>query len=166
MNRCAKQQRDAGFTLVEVLVSLALFSAVGLAGFTTLDTIIRVQTQTELRLEHLNKIDLAMLLVTRDLQKMEPGSLELDGTTVTFQNVSGVRNQRLSYQWDEGKLIRQLDQVSGFRQTILSNLSALEWQLLRPGDNQEKEPDAVSLGLTLSDGRKVNRLIILPQTQR
>ena len=58
---------DAGFTLVEMLVALALFAAIGLAGFTVLDTVVRVRGGTEGRLERLGEIDRALALLTLDL---------------------------------------------------------------------------------------------------
>ena len=41
---------EAGFTLVEMLVALALFALVGLASFALLETVIRTRDRTEGRL--------------------------------------------------------------------------------------------------------------------
>ena len=53
MTQQVHRDTEAGLTLVEVLVALALFSLIGLAGFTMLDNILRVQSGTQGRLERL-----------------------------------------------------------------------------------------------------------------
>jgi general secretion pathway protein J len=77
-------QRDsaAGLTLVEMLVARVLFAMVGIASFTTLDTIIRVRDRTEGRLEQLAQIDCALQLFSRDLTQSVRGGITGDGTAL------------------------------------------------------------------------------------
>ena len=44
------RQTDAGATLIEILVALAIFALIGTAGFSVLDQIVKVQDHTEARL--------------------------------------------------------------------------------------------------------------------
>jgi len=53
------RDQEAGVTLIEMLVALSLFALVGIASFTTLDTILRVRERTDGRLEHLAQLDRA-----------------------------------------------------------------------------------------------------------
>ena len=71
MTQQVHRDTEAGLTLIEVLVALALFSLIGLAGFTMLDNILRVQSGTQGRLERLGQIDRALVIFSRDLQESD-----------------------------------------------------------------------------------------------
>ena len=68
----AKRAGDAGLSLIEVLVSLAIFAVIGVAGLTVLDTVARTGENTEGRLERLADIDRAFLVIRRDLAQIAP----------------------------------------------------------------------------------------------
>lgn len=75
----------AGVTLIEMLVALSLFALVGIASFTTLDTILRVRERTDGRLEHLAQLDRALLIFGRDVVQADPRSVTLeDGVLSTL----------------------------------------------------------------------------------
>lgn len=67
---------QAGFTLIEVLISLALFSVMALAGIAMIEGILRVEEQTEGRLQRIGVMQRAMYLLTKDIEQAEPGSFE------------------------------------------------------------------------------------------
>ena len=75
------RDQEAGVTLIEMLVALSLFALVGIASFTTLDTILRVRERTDGRLEHLAQLDRALLVFGRDIVQADPGTVTLrDGS--------------------------------------------------------------------------------------
>ncbi len=105
MTETPHRDAQAGLTLVEVLVALALFSLIGLAGFTMLDNILRVQSGTEGRLERLGQIDRALVVFSRDLQQSDSSSLKQDETSVSMNRTNA---GSLSYEAPQGVFLRRL----------------------------------------------------------
>jgi general secretion pathway protein J len=62
----------AGFTLVELLVALAIVAIIGVMALTGLSQVITEQTTARERTERWQKIQLAMRLVVQDLAQMHP----------------------------------------------------------------------------------------------
>lgn len=127
-------QRDsvAGLTLVEMLVALVLFAMVGIASFTTLDTIIRVRDRTEGRLENLAQIDRALQLFSRDLTQSVPGGIKGDGTTLTVYRGA---KPALIWQIQDGSLTRQA-QTSAAEAALKQSLLAVADAKFRFVDSQ------------------------------
>lgn len=147
MSGQAHRDAEAGLTLVEVLVALALFSLVGLAGFTMLDNILRVQSGTEGRLERLGQIDRAMTVFSRDLQESDSGSVRQDKTGVTMNRTgTGV----LSYQATSGVFLRSLSRRD-FNQQMIDGVNSIRFRSLdSAGTWHDSWPieQTQSLGLT------------------
>jgi len=75
---------DAGLTLVEVMVSLALFALIAVAGFSFVDGELRVRAETEGRLERLGNLQRAMYVLTSDLEQMSDDPI-LSGNGLAFR---------------------------------------------------------------------------------
>ena len=88
--------KSRGFTLIEILVSVAIFGLISIAAYTVLDSGMRTKQQSELRLSHLSELqrlffnlsqDVAYLTQRRsrnDLGDIEPiilGESDLSGET-------------------------------------------------------------------------------------
>ena len=71
----ARRTATAGFTLVEVLVALAIFALIGVAGFSMLDQVLRTQRLTDGRLERLAEMQRAMHMITLDFAQARGASL-------------------------------------------------------------------------------------------
>lgn len=124
----ARPQRDgeAGLTLIEVLVALALFSLIGLAGFSMLDNILRVQSGTEGRLERLAEIDRAMTVFTRDLQQSDPATIQQSPDSLSMTRTG---TGPLIYDIRDGALQRRLPR-SEFAQALIPAGSDLRLRAL------------------------------------
>ncbi len=122
--------RDAGVTLVEMLVALALFALVGLASFTTLDAIVKARTRTEGRLAQVTAIDRAFGLFGRDLAQADPRTVSGTVETVGI----GPPGARLIWADAGNALIRHRDDTlrgeTGPEQTLLQDLSSIRLRYL------------------------------------
>lgn len=170
MNRPGRAT-DAGLTLVEVLVALALFSLIGLSGFAMLDNILRVRAGTEARLERLAEIDTALTLFSRDLHQSDPQTLIKDQ-----QRLAMVRFGTGPLAWlpVDGALVRR-QVASGFDQQIVGDVSTMAVRVLdSAGTWHDTWPQprtgaiglppslrAVELRLELPEGA-ITRLIDMP----
>lgn len=144
-----KRRRD-GFTLVEVLIALALFALIGVAGFTLLNSVLRTQGATETRLDRMAEIQRAMLVVTSDLDQVT-GSVAGGGGTLSIRkfdiagNVVAVR-----YELAGDRVNRIVSSPSGERvQTLLTGVADARWSFhQRRGTWLETWPLAPPSGAT------------------
>lgn len=169
---------DAGLTLVEMLVALAILSVIGVAGLAMLDTTLNVQRGTEDRLDRLERIDRAMTVLRRDLVTAAPGGVDLSDAGLVFDRDTGEGRLTIRIALDNGTLVRRVqratDTVDPAPQELLEDVRAAQWRLLDQSRAwQEDWPDAASrpraaeLTLRLDlPGRgevaEVTRLFVMP----
>lgn len=70
-----------GFTLIEVLVALAIFALIGVASVSVVTNVANAQRETERSLEALQQLQMAMLTVERDFRQAIPRAMNLDRDT-------------------------------------------------------------------------------------
>ncbi|MEW6994106.1 type II secretion system minor pseudopilin GspJ [Colwelliaceae bacterium MEBiC 14330] len=70
---------EHGFTLLEVLVAIAIFSVVSLASFTIFDTVLRGDENSKLRSDRQNELQRAFLLMERDFTQIVKRSMRING---------------------------------------------------------------------------------------
>lgn len=177
----------AGFTLIEVLVALALFALISSAGFAMLDQVLRTQRQTDGRLERLAGLQRAMYLVTNDFLQARGRSFtsaRSDGAAVVAlrRNAAELNEGavQLSYLVQDGVLMRVIRRASGppiARQPLVAGVTTVDWRFYDPQagwvadwppagqvpGQAPPNPRAVELRLTLADGRGLRRVALLPR---
>jgi len=149
------KQRSAGFTLIEILTAVVIFSLLSIGAYTVLDAGMRSQRQTEDRLDKIATLQRAIQTMEKDLRMMsirkvrdefgDPipllrGDSELSGQTgfIEFTR-SGWRNpaglprsnlQHVIYTFERGKLQRLhtifLDQATNSPKIIRTLLEDME----------------------------------------
>ncbi|WP_416306895.1 type II secretion system minor pseudopilin GspJ [Neptunicella sp. SCSIO 80796] len=72
-------KRIAGFTLLEVLVSLAIFAIIGLASNAVLTSVIDSDQLSTERFTQLEKLQRAMLTIERDVMQAVPRHIRIEG---------------------------------------------------------------------------------------
>ena len=80
----AERGADCGFSLIEVIVSLAIVSLVSLAGFTLVDTLASLQSRIGARYDTLEDLQLILSDLTDDFAQADPASLSLGPAALTL----------------------------------------------------------------------------------
>jgi general secretion pathway protein J len=169
---------EAGLTLVEVLVALALFAVIGAAGFAVLDQVVRVQANTDGRLQHLAQMQRAQHLLTQDFMLATGGSLDAGDGAVAFRRSAGHGQLAVRYVLDGAEFTRRVSEPGGpaTRQVLLSGVSAADWRFYAPGlgwtdvwppDPRQPpaNPAAVAVEVTLAGpglSGRLRRIALLP----
>lgn len=121
--------RDGGFTLVELLVAMAIVAVIGVMALVGLSTVINQESEARTRAERWQAIQMAMRLVVQDLAQLQP-RVTRDELGETYQptllatpnaqfavefsrggwaNPGGFARGtvlRVAYNWEEDKLVR------------------------------------------------------------
>lgn len=129
----ARRPADAGVTLIEMMVALALFAVIGSAGFAMLDQVLRTQRGTEGRLEQLSARQRALHVIRSDFMIALPRSLQAGEDGVSWQRSTATGGMHLTYRLTEGILRRDLADLDGrglSSQALLVGVGALRWRFL------------------------------------
>lgn len=175
-------QHQNGFTLVEVMVSVALFAIISLAGFTMVDAILNAQQRTEGRLERLGDLQQAMMVIEADFSQITGRSFIQSETSVRVERFAAGEPSgtlMVSYSLQDGILLRQV--ISGTAkvhdQALLTGVSDVDWQyhhdgswrdeLTRMVQGREQWPAAISISVALDPAAgvphgTVRRVVPLP----
>ena len=181
--RKSRRKPDAGITLIEIMVSMAIFGLIGTAGFTMLDQTLRSRTQTEGRLERLGDLQRSMYVINLDFLQVEAHSLlagpDEQGTLVALRRADGAGSLDLRYVLREGFLLRELGTPPQTRvQTLLDGVASAQLRYLAPGDTEWRDswppepppqgqiaanPQAVELTLVFAGADdSIRRVVVLP----
>lgn len=68
-----------GFTLLELLIAITIFAIISLASFSLLDTVMKSEEKSTLRLNSMNDIQRAFILMERDFLQIAERSVRLEG---------------------------------------------------------------------------------------
>lgn len=157
------RKRQLGFTLVEIMVALVIFSVISLISARLLSQSLESQNVLQSRGERLAEIHRALRVVQRDMLQFSARSIRVDKneylpplllspdgtlemTRVGWRNPLGQPRsevQRLGYRWQDEKLIRgywlTLDRSyedEPAYQTVLSDVTELEFYAIDNIGNQ------------------------------
>ncbi|MGH8379142.1 MAG: type II secretion system minor pseudopilin GspJ [Gammaproteobacteria bacterium] len=158
-----------GFTLVELLVAVAIFAVIAALAYGGLDSVIHQREQTTSAMNRLRAVQQAMNIMTRDFSQLEPrpvrdplGGALLAAFISTPQNLPPVSftrggwsnpladvrgtEERVAYQLDNGKLERlswpELDvppQTQPTKQTLLTDVTALDLSFMDTNDQWQQQ---------------------------
>jgi len=162
-------RRSLGFTLLEVLVSISVFSMVAIISYTTLDTYIDQRERLSGFYGKLERVQRLFILMERDIQFMTRRKVRVGGDlqaalvgndgdalmTMTvaepdFRGASGVILKRVQWRLDGRELIRsewtvldQADQQEPVERVISEEIEDIEinYLIYRPGDELESTGD-------------------------
>lgn len=130
-----KRSPNAGVTLIEMMIALALFALIGSAGFAMLDQVLRSQRGSEGRLERLSEQQRALHVIMADFQMATSRSLQATDATVSLDRNGRNASLHLRYHLAEGVLHREVGDIDGTAladQAILTGVKGISWRFLTP----------------------------------
>lgn len=161
--RPVQRTQSLGFTLIEVVIAMAIFAILAALAYSGLQSVIDSKTHTEAGLERLQAVQMSMLTLSNDLQQIAPrdaqdalgGKLDKLSTQSSEYLVeftrSGWRNpaesprsslQRVAYKLDEDRLIRiywshvdRADEELRVERVLIDNIKSLQLRFL----NEQQE---------------------------
>lgn len=148
-----------GFTLLELLVALSIFSVLSVMAYGGLQTVISTKQSTEKSAERISEIQLVMTRISNDLRQAvarkirdEYGSFlpamqtSKNGDDAVSWTRAGYRNpaqlkrsnvQRIAYKLEQQKLVRvtwpvldRAQNTEALEIQVLSNVDSVEWRFL------------------------------------
>ena len=168
------KRADAGFTLIEVIIALALFGLIALAGVTLLGSVVRVQRGTEGRLERLAELQRAMAVLEGDFTSIADAPFAGNAAAAEFARLTPDGARAVGYALKGDVLQRTLDR-GGRVQRVLGGVAAVRfayyhvpegWLGFWPPSPQRvaEWPAAVAVDITLagSPARTLRRVVDLP----
>ncbi|MES2497459.1 MAG: prepilin-type N-terminal cleavage/methylation domain-containing protein [Pseudomonadota bacterium] len=173
---------EAGFTLIELMISLALFGLIAMAGLALVDSLMGISERTEGRLDRLSEVQRAMYVIDNDLSQVSSGPLQGDSTTLSFTRplaAAGGLPVQISYQHGAGTLLRAFRGrgLPQGAQRVLQGVGAVRWSYYQPKagwvdrwppapELADTYPTAVAADIMLTPGASVGgslrRVVPLP----
>ncbi|WP_448569433.1 type II secretion system minor pseudopilin GspJ [Thalassotalea ganghwensis] len=80
-----KKHLVQGFTLLEVLVAVAIFALVSLASYSLFDGVLKSEQTSKTQMERLNEIQRAWMVIERDIIQLAPRKIRFEGEEPSSQ---------------------------------------------------------------------------------
>ncbi|WP_343597634.1 type II secretion system minor pseudopilin GspJ [Pseudomonas sp.] len=189
------QRRQLGFTLVELLLAVAIFAVLAAGASRLFDALVRTDVARQAQAKELRSLARAMGMLQRDaLQGVFPSTLKkhnyamaLRGHRLSWLSSNGQDSHRKArsdvrltqYWFQNGVLWRQrntLGSGEGRAQRLLEGVTALSWRVFVPGRGWQTEwpgsaaadvpPAAIEITLSTEQVQQVRRVLPLVDTQR
>lgn len=148
-----------GFTLLELLIALSIFSVLSVMAYGSLQTVISTKQSTEKSAERISELQLVMMRISNDLRQAVPRKIRdeygdflpamqssKNGDETTSWTRGGYRNpahlkrsnvQRIAYKLEQQKLIRvtwpvldRAQDTEAQETEVLANIHSIEWRFL------------------------------------
>ncbi|MEJ5060379.1 MULTISPECIES: type II secretion system protein GspJ [unclassified Pseudomonas] len=170
--------KQAGFTLLELVIALAIFALLGLASWTLFDGVVRVQQGTTAHEREFRSLQRAVAVIERDLLHITEQPIVLVQNQLQLQR-SNWRNpldqprserQALTYRLDNGALWRD-SQGEGTlivqQQKLLDDVRYLSWRLFDSqsgwrSDQRGTLPLALEMQVSTGRFEAIRRVLVLP----
>lgn len=171
-------KKSDGFTLLEILIALFIFTMLSMMLVGALHQVINIHEHTEANAERLRKLQLALLIFSRDIEqavnqpikksngKLGPAFMGAPQSCTFTQD--GLADP-LRYQWRENTLYRiavhtrpLLTDVTSVQFSYLDNEGRFHRDWPVQGDTNQPLPRAVRVVLTISNWGNMSQLYVIP----
>lgn len=172
--------RQRGFTLLELVIALAIFALIGLASWRLFDGVVRAERSSSGHERDLRTLQRAVAVIERDVLHVTAQPLLLRQGVLQLQR-GNWRNpldeprsevQNVTYRLDHGTLWREslgADQPVAQRQKLLDEVQAWGWRLYDREQGWrdewpagEAQPQALELSVSTRRFPSIRRVLLLP----
>jgi prepilin-type N-terminal cleavage/methylation domain-containing protein len=145
---------QAGVSLMEMIIALALFGLIGMSGLVLLTSVVNVRDRTDGRLERLTEIEDALARIRDDVMQAEGRSIlaETSSLSLSWPGADPARSAAgIAYRFEGGTLMRTRDGADDVPLlTGLESVTFAAWPLAAPQD-PDARPRAIDVILQLDD---------------
>jgi general secretion pathway protein J len=138
-----RRPEEAGFTLIELIISLGLFALIAVAGVALVDSVMSIQGGTEVRLDRLDELERAMFVVASDLDQVAAGPIVGGGAEIGFRRAApafGGPPIAVRYRMRGTTLLRE---GAGRSQVVARGVTATRWRFYQDGWQDRWPPAGV-----------------------
>lgn len=171
----ARPAGEAGFTLVELIVALALFGLIATAGLALVEGVLGTRARTDARIERLAEIQRAMFVIDADLEQIAAGPIvEREGVLAFRRHAPAPDGRGATVRYAlAGTTLQRA--IAGRTQRLLTGVNGVRWSYYIAGkgwragwpadpDKPDEWPAAVSADLTLAgNAGTLRRIAELPE---
>lgn len=180
---------QAGFTLLELVIAIAIFALLGIGCWRLFDSVVRAERSSTEHQQALRSVQRAVALIERDVLQVQT-SAKKPGLTLSANQLSlrraNWRNplgqprselQDVSYQLENGVLWRHSRGLEGGalqQQKLLSDVRIVRWRLYDSKNGWRQQwptrkdasvdgPKALELQLSVGRFEGIRRVLLLPE---
>lgn len=122
-----QHQRNKGFTLIEMVIAIAIFAIIAVAGYSSLSNFNHSSKQIEKTIDSLQDLQTFLTFVDRDFSQVFNQEIYFEKNELKIQSIQDNQIIDISYNFKEDEIIRSEDETD---LSILTNISKLKVRLL------------------------------------
>jgi prepilin-type N-terminal cleavage/methylation domain-containing protein len=124
--------KQQGFTLVELIIAIAIFAVIATASYDALTSFNNSKQIYSKNAKILNKLQEFSLILDRDFNQIFDNDLTLEKEVIVFKSIQNDKLLNIAYNFAKDKIRRKVDD---YQETLLDELSEVKIRLL---DNNNK----------------------------